>query len=104
MILWQGDHTEIMEEIRFDKDTLGLIVRNRKGLRVPINQRSYAWKSSHVKDLFTDLNGAITAGAREYFLGSVIVVNSLGVEDLCRPQAQRAGRAGAALPRPQAEG
>jgi hypothetical protein len=64
-----------MPEIRFDKDTLGLIVRNRKGLRVPVNQRSYAWKRGHVEDLFTDLNGAITAGASEYFLGSIIVVN-----------------------------
>jgi len=49
-----------MPKIRFEEETLGLIVRNRKGLRVPINQRSYAWKRSHVEDLFTDLNGAIT--------------------------------------------
>src|ERR1700729_4257866 len=64
-----------MPKIRFDEETLGLIVRNRQGLRVPINQRSYAWKPSHVEDLFTDLNGAITKGASEYFLGSIIVVN-----------------------------
>jgi hypothetical protein len=64
-----------MPKIRFEEETLGLIVRNRKGLRVPINQRSYAWRPSHVKDLFTDLNGAITTGATEYFLGSIIVVN-----------------------------
>jgi hypothetical protein len=75
MIFWQtGDRTEIMPKIRFDEETLGLIVRNRQGLRVPINQRSYAWKRSHVEDLFTDLNGAITAKAEEYFLGSIIVV------------------------------
>lgn len=64
-----------MPEIRFETETLGLIVRNRKGLRVPVNQRSYAWRKGHVRDLFTDLNGAITAGASEYFLGSIIVVN-----------------------------
>ena len=64
-----------MPEIRFDTETLGQIVRNRKGLRVPVNQRAYAWKKEHVEDLFTDLNGAITAGASEYFLGSIIVVN-----------------------------
>lgn len=63
-----------MPKIRFGEETLGLIVRNRQGLRVPINQRSYAWKRSHVEDLFTDLNGAITAKAEEYFLGSIIVV------------------------------
>jgi len=39
-----------------------------------MNQRSYAWKSSHVKDLLTDLNGAIAKGATEYFLGSIVVV------------------------------
>lgn len=76
MIFWStGDHTEIMPKIRFEEETLGLIVRNRQGLRVPINQRSYAWRRSHVEDLFTDLNGAITKGASEYFLGSIIVVN-----------------------------
>ena len=65
-----------MPKIRFEEETLGLIVRNRQGLKVPINQRSYAWEPSHVEDLFTDLNGAITKGASEYFLGSIIVVNS----------------------------
>ncbi len=77
MIVWPtpGDTTEIMPKIEFDEETLGLIVRNRQGLRVPINQRSYAWRQSHVEDLFTDLNGAITKGASEYFLGSVVVVN-----------------------------
>lgn len=64
-----------MPEIHFESDTLGLIIRNRQGLRVPVNQRSYAWKRSHVQDLFTDLNGAITSGQTEYFLGSIIVVN-----------------------------
>jgi hypothetical protein len=63
-----------MPKIRFGEETLGLIVRNRQGLRVPINQRSYAWKPSNVEDLFTDLNGAITANAEEYFLGTIIVV------------------------------
>src|SRR5438128_2149759 len=75
MIFWPtGDRTEIMPKIHFGEETLGLIVRNRQGLRVPINQRSYAWKHSHVADLFTDLNGAITAKAEEYFLGTIIVV------------------------------
>ncbi len=65
-----------MPTIEFGKDTLGEIVRNKKGLHVPINQRSYAWKRSHVEDLFKDLNGAITlGGSEEYFLGSIIVVN-----------------------------
>jgi len=74
---WEN-RAEIMPTIEFGKDTLGEIVRNRKGLHVPINQRSYAWKQSHVEDLFKDLNGAITQRADEYFLGSVIVVNPPG--------------------------
>src|ERR1700690_234891 len=79
MIIWpfSKEFEEIMPKIRFDEETLGRIVRNRQGLRVPINQRSYAWRRSHVEDLFTDLNGAITTGASEYFLGSIIVVNPL---------------------------
>ena len=63
-----------MPQIEFGRDTLGLIIRNRQRLRVPINQRSYAWKPEHAEDLFTDLNGAIQASAEEYFLGTVIVV------------------------------
>lgn len=63
-----------MPEIRFEKESLGRIIRNRSALRVPLNQRYYSWKYSHVSDLFTDLNGAITAGADEYFLGTIIVV------------------------------
>jgi hypothetical protein len=79
MIFWPtGDRAEIMPSIEFGKDTLGEIVRSRKGLHVPINQRSYAWKQPHVEDLFKDLNGAITTGADEYFLGSIIVVNPVG--------------------------
>lgn len=76
MIFWQtGDVADTMPKIRFEEETLGHIVRDRQGLRVPINQRSYAWKPAHVNDLFFDLNGAITTGATEYFLGSIIVVN-----------------------------
>jgi hypothetical protein len=43
-----------------------------------MNQRSYAWKASHVRDLLTDLNGAIAKGATEYFLGSIVVVKPHG--------------------------
>jgi hypothetical protein len=74
MIRWEGQDA-IMPNIEFDvKETLGTIVQSKNGLRVPVNQRSYAWKKEHVKDLFTDLNGAITKGADEYFLGTIIVL------------------------------
>jgi uncharacterized protein with ParB-like and HNH nuclease domain len=69
MIVWQDQTRTIMPAIEFEKDTLGLILQNRKRLRVPINQRSYAWRREHVNDLFVDLNKAITQHAEEYFLG-----------------------------------
>jgi hypothetical protein len=65
-----------MANIEFFPQTLGDILSTKKNLRVPTNQRSYAWRKEHVDDLFKDLNGAITKGADEYFLGSIIVVIS----------------------------
>lgn len=65
-----------MSHIEFDSETLGNILSTKRNLRVPINQRSYAWRREHVDDLFRDLNGAITKGAEEYFLGAIIVVAS----------------------------
>jgi hypothetical protein len=63
-----------MPTIEFDKETIGGILRSRKGLHVPINQRSYQWKKEHVEDLYKDLNGAIIQSAEEYFLGTIVVV------------------------------
>jgi uncharacterized protein with ParB-like and HNH nuclease domain len=63
-----------MPAIEFDKETIGHILQGRKGLHVPINQRSYQWKKEHVEDLYKDLNGALTTNAEEYFLGTIVVV------------------------------
>lgn len=65
-----------MANIEFGSETLGKILSTKKNLRVPTNQRSYAWRKEHVDDLLKDLNGAITKGAEEYFLGAIIVVVS----------------------------
>ncbi len=65
-----------MATIDFDSETLGNILFTRKNLRVPVNQRAYAWKKEHVDDLLKDLNAAITKGSEEYFLGAIIVVPS----------------------------
>lgn len=73
-MIWRGGRAPIMPFIDFDKETIGHILKDRTTLRVPINQRSYAWKEEHVKDLYTDLDGAIRDHAEEYFLGAVIVV------------------------------
>jgi hypothetical protein len=63
-----------MPAIEFEKETIGNILHSKKNLRVPINQRSYAWKPEHVTDLYNDLNAAITGHNEEYFLGSIIIV------------------------------
>jgi uncharacterized protein with ParB-like and HNH nuclease domain len=65
-----------MPAIEFEKETIGNILQARKNLRVPTNQRSYAWKKEHAEDLYKDLNGALTTGADEYFLGSIVVVKA----------------------------
>lgn len=80
MIFWPLEDTTNMPEtvvmpaIEFEKETLGKILRNRVGLKVPRSQRSYKWEEDHVKDLFDDLNAAISSDSPEYFLGSVIIV------------------------------
>lgn len=45
-------------------------------LTVPIYQRSYAWETEHIKDLFEDLANAIADGDEEYFLGSIVVTKN----------------------------
>lgn len=72
MIVWQGERPAIMPVIEFSKDTLGNILMAKKNLKVPVNQRSYAWEEDHVETLCRDLNGAIDSGEDEYFLGTII--------------------------------
>lgn len=42
-------------------------------LFVPANQREYSWEEKHVLDLYEDIADAISKGAQEYFLGSIVV-------------------------------
>ena len=74
MIVWQGVRPSIMPVIEFSKDTLGNILMAKKNLKVPVNQRSYAWEEEHVETLCRDLNGAIDSGDDEYFLGTIIAL------------------------------
>ena len=71
-----------MPTFEFEKETIGHILQGRKGLHVPINQRSYQWKKEHAEDLYKDLNGAITQNADEYFLGTIVVVVKPSVNDI----------------------
>jgi hypothetical protein len=51
-------------------------VLNRYSLRVPLNQRSYAWEEDHVKTLLQDFSNAITSENKTYFLGTIVLTQS----------------------------
>jgi hypothetical protein len=44
-------------------------------LQVPFNQRSYAWREKHVRNLLQDLDEEISRGdGDEYFLGTIVLI------------------------------
>jgi hypothetical protein len=63
-----------MTSARFGTDTQGIaeLLRNRQ-LKVPVHQRSYAWKADQVSDYWNDLEQAVIAQQDEYFLGSIVL-------------------------------
>ena len=54
---------------------------------VPWHQRRYDWAPEHVEDLISDLDEAIAAGRRCYFLGTVILVESPHDSDAVPPMS-----------------
>lgn len=50
----------------------------RTRLRVPPNQREYAWEEEHVQDLFQDLARAIDQNKTSYFLGTIVLTAGQG--------------------------
>lgn len=58
-------------ETGFDLIGIGGVL-NRHNIRVPVNQREYAWEEHHVKALLQDITGAIADDALEYFLGTIV--------------------------------
>ncbi|MGC1130193.1 MAG: DUF262 domain-containing HNH endonuclease family protein [Candidatus Acidiferrales bacterium] len=64
-----------------DKDSIGfehkgigaVLAQNR--LRVPLNQREYAWEDEHVQELFSDFAGSIDNDRPTYFLGTVVLTH-----------------------------
>jgi hypothetical protein len=45
-------------------------------LRVPLNQRSYAWEEGHVNTLLQDFSNAIAGENKTYFLGTIVLTHS----------------------------
>jgi hypothetical protein len=67
-----------MSRSAFQEFGIGDLIRQGR-MTVPPNQRSYAWRTSNVRDLLLDLNAAIQEGDQEeYFLGTVVLVASGG--------------------------
>jgi hypothetical protein len=64
-----------MSSIAIELEGIGRILLNRN-LAVPIYQRSYAWEDEHVRDLLTDVETAMSEGAHEYFIGSIVTTKN----------------------------
>jgi len=64
-----------MSSIAIDLEGIGRILLNCN-LAVPINQRSYAWEEEHVRDLLSDVETAMSEGAQEYFIGSIVTTKN----------------------------
>lgn len=65
---------EFDSEFGFENAGIGGILRS-KLLRVPANQRPYAWRHSNVIDLLNDFKEAMAESDERYFLGTVVLVH-----------------------------
>ena len=64
-----------MSTVNFDFRGIGKILQEGK-LKVPLNQREYAWDEENVKDLCEDLAGAMREGKDSYFLGTIVLTQT----------------------------
>jgi ferredoxin-fold anticodon binding domain-containing protein len=67
----------ISPNIQIVPKTIGEMLKGKR-LEVPPSQRSYRWKTEHVEDLLQDIRTAIEDNADEYFLGSIVSIESNG--------------------------
>ena len=76
---------------RFNFEHMGIgDVLRRERLKLPANQRSYAWEEGHVEDLFTDLSSAIGDGSSDYFLGTIVLTQADGIPEVADGQQRLA--------------
>jgi hypothetical protein len=64
---------------QFETRGIGKLLRQGR-LDVPPNQRSYAWRATHIRNLLLDLNESVTNGdgKDEYFLGTIVLIDRPG--------------------------
>jgi uncharacterized protein with ParB-like and HNH nuclease domain len=62
-------------KFQFESMGIGRLLKQSR-LMVPPNQRPYAWEERHVRDLFQDLNEALTKDDEDYFLGTIVLIQS----------------------------
>jgi len=75
-------------EYAFVSDGIGRVL-NQNLLKVPPNQRPYAWKDSHVKELLDDIKESLTDDSELYFLGTVVLVDAESGRKLIADGQQR---------------
>lgn len=79
-----------MEASKYKFEDMGIAKLLKDGyLSVPPNQRAYAWEDRNVRDLLQDLNDAISRDGDEYFLGSVVLIQSDGLKSTIADGQQR---------------
>jgi hypothetical protein len=61
-----------MSTIDFTYQGIGKIIAAGR-LRVPANQREYAWEEEHVEALYSDISDAMAEKKEAYFLGTVVL-------------------------------
>ncbi len=61
-----------VSETQFEAVGLGELVK-RYSLKVPLYQRSYAWGTEQARAFCSDISGALSEKAQDYFLGTVVL-------------------------------
>ncbi len=62
------------DSIEFEHKGIGAVLAQNR-MRVPLNQREYAWENEHVQELFSDFSGAIDNDRPTYFLGTLVLTS-----------------------------
>jgi len=71
--------------IKSEERSIGSILSDKRPLRVPAYQRSFAWTKAQIDDLWEDIQSILYDSQEPYFLGSMVFIqktdNSLEVVD-----------------------